>query len=218
MAVLGLGIGLVLPVLVLAVQNSVRPADLGAATSANNYFRQIGGSRRRRRLRHPVRRPARHAGWPTASRTAHSCPTRSRSPRNWSHALPAPLRDVYVRAYADAMPRIFLYLVPVLVLGFLIAFLLKEKPLVTQHGSAVRHASGPPAHRRPRRPAPANRRRPSTLPGSPCAAPVQHADGTTVARAALTLIDVAGRQVGRGATGEDGRYALAAPRGAAATC
>src|SRR4051812_45492011 len=44
MAVLGVGIGLVMPVLVLAVQNSVRPADLGTATSANNYFRQIGGS------------------------------------------------------------------------------------------------------------------------------------------------------------------------------
>lgn len=43
-AVLGIGIGLVMPVLVLAVQNSVRPADLGTATSANNYFRQIGGS------------------------------------------------------------------------------------------------------------------------------------------------------------------------------
>ncbi|MYR45395.1 MDR family MFS transporter, partial [Streptomyces sp. SID5910] len=44
MAVLGAGIGMVMPVLVLAVQNSVRPADLGTATSANNYFRQIGGS------------------------------------------------------------------------------------------------------------------------------------------------------------------------------
>src|SRR5690606_40340843 len=44
MAVLGVGIGMVMPVLVLAVQNSVRPADLGTATSANNYFRQIGGS------------------------------------------------------------------------------------------------------------------------------------------------------------------------------
>ncbi|CAM5722407.1 Putative multidrug resistance protein MdtD [Streptomyces fumanus] len=44
MAVLGAGIGMVMPVLILAVQNSARPADLGTATSANNYFRQIGGS------------------------------------------------------------------------------------------------------------------------------------------------------------------------------
>ncbi len=44
MAVLGTGIGMVMPVLILAVQNSVSPADLGTATSANNYFRQIGGS------------------------------------------------------------------------------------------------------------------------------------------------------------------------------
>lgn len=44
MAVLGAGIGLIMPVLILAVQNAVRPADIGTATSANNYFRQIGGS------------------------------------------------------------------------------------------------------------------------------------------------------------------------------
>lgn len=31
------------------------------------------------------------------------------------------------------MPRIFLYLVPVLVVGLLIAFFLKEKPLVSHH-------------------------------------------------------------------------------------
>jgi len=40
---------------------------------------------------------------------------------------------------------------------------------------------------------------------------VQHPDGTVVARAALTLIDGAGQQIGRGASGEDGRYALATP-------
>jgi hypothetical protein len=40
---------------------------------------------------------------------------------------------------------------------------------------------------------------------------VQHPDGTIVPRAALTLIDVAGQQIGRGASGDDGRYALATP-------
>lgn len=42
--VLGVGIGLVMQVLVTAVQNAVNPADLGAATAGANFFRSIGGS------------------------------------------------------------------------------------------------------------------------------------------------------------------------------
>ncbi|MEV8067360.1 MFS transporter [Streptomyces sp. NPDC085995] len=215
MAVLGAGIGLVMPVLVLAVQNSVRPADLGTATSANNYFRQIGGSvgaavfgtlfagRLTDALRD--RLPARAgAALPDAE---------SITPQA-VRALPAGLRDAYIQAYADAMPRIFLYLVPVLVLGTVIAFFLKEKPLVSHNTPApsafetdtaplhtaapVRDNAVPPA----RAPYPA---------GVPVCGTVQHADGTVVPRAALTLIDIAGRQIGRGASGEDGRYALSTP-------
>ncbi len=47
--------------------------------------------------------------------------------------------------------------------------------------------------------------------GVPVCGTVQHPDGTVVPRAALTLIDVAGQQIGRGASGEDGRYALSTP-------
>ncbi|RSN99752.1 MFS transporter, partial [Streptomyces sp. WAC 05379] len=48
-------------------------------------------------------------------------------------------------------------------------------------------------------------------PSLPVHGTVQHPDGTFVPHAALTLIDVAGQQVGRGASGQDGRYTLAAP-------
>ena len=43
-AVLGFGLGLVMQVLVLAVQSSVDTKDLGAATSSASFFRSIGGS------------------------------------------------------------------------------------------------------------------------------------------------------------------------------
>ena len=43
-AVLGFGLGLVMQVLVLAVQSTVRIRDLGTATSAASFFRSIGGS------------------------------------------------------------------------------------------------------------------------------------------------------------------------------
>ncbi|MGW6544019.1 MFS transporter [Streptomyces massasporeus] len=203
MAVLGAGIGMVMPVLILAVQNSVRPADLGTATSANNYFRQIGGSV-----------GAAVFGTLFADRLADSLadrlPARAGLPDPESltpqlvHALPPALRDDYIRAYADAMPRIFLYLVPVLVLGLVIALFLNEKPLVSHNASvtdpdtAPRNAPVPPA-------------RAAHLAGVPVCGSVQHPDGTVVARAALTLIDVTGQQTGRGASGEDGRYALATP-------
>ncbi|MET8569828.1 MFS transporter [Streptomyces sp. NPDC004783] len=218
MAVLGAGIGMVMPVLVLAVQNSVRPADLGTATSANNYFRQIGGSvgaavfgtlfagRLTDALADRVPAEA-GAGLPDAE---------SITPQ-LVHSLPPALRDAYIGAYADAMPRIFLYLVPVLALGLLMAFFLKEKPLVshnapvTEPGTAQHTAQVPQA--RPHSPNGGT----STSPRSPYAAgipvcgTVQHPDGTVVPRAALTLIDVGGQQVGRGASGDDGRYALATP-------
>ena len=44
MFVLGLGLGLVMQVLVLAVQNAVDYSDLGVATSGATLFRSIGGS------------------------------------------------------------------------------------------------------------------------------------------------------------------------------
>ncbi|MGW2233511.1 MFS transporter [Streptomyces sp. NPDC001759] len=201
MAVLGAGIGMVMPVLILAVQNSVRPADLGTATSANNYFRQIGGSV-----------GAAVFGTLFAGRLADALderlPVGARLPDPQSitprlvHALPAPLRDDYVRAYADAMPRIFLHLVPVLALGVLFAFFLKEKPLVSHNAAETEPVTADARVPRVRSPHTA---------GIPVCGTVQHSDGTVVARAALTLIDVTGQQIGRGASGEDGRYALSTP-------
>ncbi|MBT2364356.1 MFS transporter [Streptomyces sp. ISL-10] len=202
-AVLGIGIGLVMPVLILAVQNAVPPADLGTATSANNYFRQIGGSV-----------GAAVFGTLFADRLSHALADRLPSgaglpaPETITpqlvHAMPPALRESYIQAYADAMPRIFLYLVPVLVLGLVLAFFLKEKPLVSHNApTAVPHArsavgTAPPAAAVP-------------VAGLPVCGIVQHHDGSTVPRAALTLIDVQGRQIGRGASGEDGRYALSVP-------
>ncbi|MGW6745315.1 MFS transporter [Streptomyces sp. NPDC055025] len=210
-AVLGLGMGLVMPVLILAVQNAVPPADLGTATSANNYFRQIGGSV-----------GAAVFGTLFANRLADALgdrvPAGTGLPDAESitpqavHALPPAVRDGYVQAYADAMPRIFLYLVPVLVLGLLIAFFLKEKPLVSQNASAAESVTVPGARTAPGAPA-------APLPPAPApyvsgvavCGTVQHHDGSTVPRAALTLIDVHGQQIGRGASGSDGRYALSVP-------
>lgn len=205
MAVLGAGIGLVMPVLVLAVQNSVRPADLGTATSAHNYFRQIGGSvgaavfgtLLANRLTDSLRERL-----PGGADAGAGLPDPESITPQLVHTLPPALRDAYIGAYADAMPRIFLYLVPVLVLGLVLAFFLKEKPLVSHHATETEPAPVT---------TPIPQARAAYTAGVPVCGTVQHPDGTAVPRAALTLIDVAGQQIGRGASGEDGRYALATP-------
>jgi hypothetical protein len=104
------------------------------------------------------------------------------------------------------MPRIFLCLVPVLVLGLLVAFFLKEKPLVSQHTPAEASGTTPLDA-----PIPVPEARSPYVAGVPVRGTVRHPDGTVVPRAALTLIDGAGQQIGRGASGEDGRYELSAP-------
>lgn len=195
-AVLGIGIGLVLPVIVVAVQNSVPPGDLGAATSAHTYFRQVGGGVGAAVFgtffanRLDAALAERLSGGTGLTDGPFTAP-------QLVHAMEPELRDVYIVAYADALPRVFLCLVPVLVLGLLIACFLKEKPLVSYNAPAAESSAIPAA----RTAAP-------HVSGVPVCGTVQHHDGSVVPRAALTLIDVSGQQVGRGASGDDGRYAM----------
>lgn len=205
-AVLGAGIGMVMPVLILAVQNSVRPADVGPATAAGNYLRQIGGS---------VGTAA--FGALLAARLTDRLPQRADAvlpdPGSLTpdlvHTLPHPLRDAYVQAYAEAMPRIFLYLTPVLVLGLLIACFLKERTPVPLDEVPADPTPEPAPSAMPSVQIP--QARSPHVPGVPVRGTVQHPDGTVVSRAALTLIDAGGRQTGRGGSGDDGRYALSTP-------
>ncbi|NGO73261.1 MFS transporter [Streptomyces sp. SB3404] len=187
-AILGLGIGFVLPVLVLAVRLGVRHTPAAG---------QPGG---------PGDWPRRAAGGVGAGLVALLLAHRLAVVFGPGAAdLPDGLREVYESAYADALPRASLSLAPMLLLGLLFVFLLKlkENPPVSQH-TPVPHARTPEAA------APAGT--PAAPPaGVPVCGSVRHPDGGSVPNAALTLVDTSGRQVGRGATGEDGRYALSTP-------
>ncbi|KOG88805.1 hypothetical protein ADK38_17745, partial [Streptomyces varsoviensis] len=196
-AVLGLGIGLLLPVLTLAAQHAARHADLGAATAAVHHLRRaaLAASALTGRLTDPPR----GAGLP---------PLDSITPR-LLHTLPTDVRDGFLHAYADAVPRTFLLLVPVLALGFLLAFLLKGRPPLLEAPPA---APGVPAGAVPApRPVVAPPEPAPLLTGVTITGAVRCHDGTAVPRAALTLIDAMGRQIGRGSGDAEGRYALAVP-------
>ncbi|WP_320773391.1 MFS transporter [Streptomyces sp. CRN 30] len=200
-AVLGIGIGMVTPVLVLAAQAAVRPADTGTVTGAADFARQLGGA---------IGVAA--FGALLAARPADPLPTRADAvlpdPASLTpdvvHALPAALRDdydAYTAAYAEAVPHAFLLLTPVPVLGLLLALLLFHLL-----------KGGPPvSHDLPAESVPIPPPRPAHTGGAVVRGTVRQHDGTAVARAALTLIDVTGQQIGRGAGGEDGRYELVPP-------
>jgi EmrB/QacA subfamily drug resistance transporter len=135
MAVLGFGIGLVMQILVLAVQNGAAREDLGAATAANNYFRQIGGtvgsgivgalftSRLTSKISQLLP--------PGSSKNLPNL--QGLTPRELS-ALPANVEHAIVSAYSYALPPIFLYLVPVLGAAFVLSLFLKETRLRTTVG------------------------------------------------------------------------------------
>lgn len=130
MAVLGIGIGLVLQVLVLAVQNSVAQRDLGIATSAASLFRSLGGAFGtamfgailRSRLDHFLPRLVPGGGNASELVSLEGSPQRIR-------ALPAPLRDGLVEAFARSIHSVFLWTVPLAALAFVIVVFMKEKPL-----------------------------------------------------------------------------------------
>jgi EmrB/QacA subfamily drug resistance transporter len=137
MAVLGLGIGLVMQNLILASQNAVDRRDLGTATSANAFFRSMGGSfgvaifGTILNTRLAANLSALTGGHPIDPSSLQRGPEAVR-------ALPPGLRGPVVDAFANALHVTFLWGVPIAALGFVIALFLKEIPLrETAHVGAV---------------------------------------------------------------------------------
>ncbi|GGX24530.1 EmrB/QacA family drug resistance transporter [Streptomyces malachitofuscus] len=130
--VFGLGLGLVMQVLVLIVQNAVPYEDLGVATSGATFFRSIGasfgvaifGTVFASRLGDELTAALRGTDLPPGV----SPGTLEADPRG-IEALPAALRPPALDAYSNAITDVFLYAVPVALLGFALAWFLKEDRL-----------------------------------------------------------------------------------------
>jgi EmrB/QacA subfamily drug resistance transporter len=129
--ILGVGIGASLQVLIIAVQNAVDYADLGAGTSGATFFRSIGGSFGTSVF------GAIFSGVLAGDIAAalHGIPLPSgisasagASPAVLQH-LPAAIRDGYIAGFAHALHTVFLYAAPLAALGFLLSLFLKEVPL-----------------------------------------------------------------------------------------
>ena len=136
MLVVGLGIGMVMQVLVLAVQNSVDHRLMGVATSGTMLFRQIGGSI-----------GVALFGAIFANRLAANLAERLPGVRLPSTAnpevvrqLPQGIHDTYVSAFAGALEPVFLVGAAVGVAAFLLTWLLREMPL--RHSTGAREKAG----------------------------------------------------------------------------
>ncbi len=154
MFVLGAGIGMVMQVLILVVQNSVEMRDLGVATSTATFARSMGGamgvamfgSIMNNRLHYHIPRLLAAAGPPTSSGEgggAEGMSSLLRSPKE-IRALPEPIRGAILEGFARSLHVVFLAAIPVALLGLVIVLLLKEVELhsAKDHGDKGADAIG----------------------------------------------------------------------------
>jgi EmrB/QacA subfamily drug resistance transporter len=147
---LGFALGLIIQVLVIAVQNAADYTDLGAATSGVTFFRSIGGAfgvsvfgaifsnRLAVDLVAALRGVTLPKGFNLA--TAQSNPAMLK-------LLPAPLRDAIRHAFSLALHPVFLAAIPVAVVAFILSWFLREVPLRTTSSVGIGEGLGatPPA-------------------------------------------------------------------------
>ena len=147
---LGFALGLIIQVLVIAVQNAADYQDLGAATSGVTFFRSIGGAfgvsvfgaifsnRLATDLTVALRGITLPKGFDLA--TAQSNPAMLK-------LLPAVLRDAIRHAFSLALHGVFLWAIPVAVVAFALSWFLREVPLRTTSSVGIGEGLGatPPA-------------------------------------------------------------------------
>jgi EmrB/QacA subfamily drug resistance transporter len=129
LALFGIGVGLVLQILVLLVQNAADPGLVGTATAANNFFREIGaslgvavvGSVFTARLTHQLGQ-ALPPGTGVAAGTLTPDAVAT---------LPSGLRTLINDAYAHALTPLLGWLAPLFLIGLLLVAALPNLPLRT---------------------------------------------------------------------------------------
>ncbi len=147
MLVLGMGIGGVMQVLVIIVQNGVPHSELGVATSGATFFRSIGGSFGTAIFgaifaNVLVGNLARHLHGVTLP---HGFSSADATPALLSH-LPAAVHQGFVAGYAESIQTVFLVAVPIAALAFLATWLIPQVELKQwpEAGAAV-PGEAPPA-------------------------------------------------------------------------
>jgi EmrB/QacA subfamily drug resistance transporter len=142
---LGSSLGLIIQVLVIAVQNTVNYADLGAATSGATFFRSIGGSFGvsifgaifANQLAIQLTAALHGAkGLPPGFSAAAI-----KSDTNAIKQLPADVQQAVLHAYSMALHPVFLTAVPIALIAFALSWFLREVPLRTAAGETLKSSA-----------------------------------------------------------------------------
>lgn len=142
MFIFGFGLGLVMQVLVLIVQNSFPLAQVGTATSTNNFFRQIGSAigaslsgslfihNMREKLEERLPEALAKLGEEGAAlgKQFGEGAANSLTPSSVAQ-LPQPVKEVVLSSYNDGLTPVFLLMVPLAIIAFVILLPVKEDPL-----------------------------------------------------------------------------------------
>jgi EmrB/QacA subfamily drug resistance transporter len=132
MVILGLGVGMVMPVMTLAVQNVVDRKDLGTATSSVTFFRSIGSSLgaavfgailTNRLAAHLQQELPGGAGAQAAKNLSSSASHLQSLPPDQVHAI--------LTAFAQAFSDVFMIGIPFAVAALIVSLFLKETHLST---------------------------------------------------------------------------------------
>jgi MFS family permease len=147
MFVVGLGLGLVMQVLVVAVQNSVPHSQLGTATATATFFRTIGGAFgvailgavfNSQLLSH-----LRATATPALLKLIGGSDI-SENPAQIAK-LPPAARELVINAFSHTLQTVFIVSIPFAVVAFIIAFFMKEIPLRQQAHTSVQSEDAIPA-------------------------------------------------------------------------
>lgn len=132
LALMGIGLGTSMQLLVLIVQNSFPISMVGTATAANNYFRQIGaslgtavvGSLFASRLVDLLAERLPAGAGAAAGGLNSFTPALVRD-------LPDAVREIIIGSYNDALTPVFLATVPLVLVAVVLLCFVPEKPLAT---------------------------------------------------------------------------------------
>jgi hypothetical protein len=152
---LGGGLGLSMQTILIALQNDVEFKDMGIATSSNTFFRSLGGAFGTAIFGTIFSNRIAYYLEENLSKLQQSNPEALQgfNPSNIEavtvntsiiSTLPLNIQEVVLGSFAQTFKVVFLAAVPITFLGFLLSFLLKEKPLKSgaEHSAARAEANG----------------------------------------------------------------------------
>ncbi|MCW2669377.1 MAG: transporter [Frankiales bacterium] len=148
MVVVGIGLGLTMQMLVISVQNSLPPQDMGLSTSAVTFFRSMGGT-----LGAAVALAVlfgtvlgnikeRLADSPYKALAGQVTGAKLDNTSTLLASMPAPVKRLVLEGYADSMHTVFLVVALLAIPAFVLTLFIKEVPLRTSGGIAAAKEDG----------------------------------------------------------------------------